>query len=369
MSVVPFLSLDDQHRSIERELKEVFSKTLKQGRFILGDEVDRFEKEFAAYHKSKYAISVANGHDALMISLKALNIKKGDEVIVPSHTCQATWLAVMNAGAKPIAVEVDPSTYNIEASLIENSLTKKTKAIIPVHLYGHPCAMDKIMLIAKKNDVLIIEDNAQAHGAVFKNKMTGSWGHCNATSFYPTKNLGALGDGGAITTNDKKLHDFAQAFRNYGSGKKNVYSIHGVNSRLDELQAAILRIKLKKLDEWNEARRENAEFYFELLQSIGDIQLPPGTSKKARPVFHQFVIQTAYRDKLKKFLSQKGIETAIHYSVPVHLQKAYESLHYKKGSLRVAEKLANTDLSLPVWPGLKKNQLKTICSAIKKFFG
>lgn len=369
MSVIPFLSLDYQHRSIERELKEAFSKTLKRGSFILDEEVDRFEKELASYHKSKYAISVANGHDALMISLKALKIGKGDEVIVPSHTCQATWLAVMNAGAKPIAVEVDPSTYNMDHSLIENSLTQKTKAIIPVHLYGHPCEMDKIMLLEKKNNLFVIEDNAQAHGAIFKNKMTGSWGHCNATSFYPTKNLGALGDGGAITTNDKKLYDFAQAFRNYGSGKKNVYSIQGVNSRLDELQAAILRIKLKKLDEWNEARIQNADFYFESLQDIGNVQVPPRANKKVRPVFHQFVIQAPDRDKLKNFLFRKGIETAIHYPIPVHLQMAYSQLRYKKGSLPVAEKLADTVLSLPVWPGLKKNQLMTICSAIKSFFG
>ncbi|MBI1767816.1 MAG: DegT/DnrJ/EryC1/StrS family aminotransferase [Bacteroidetes bacterium] len=368
MSVAPFLSLDYQHRSIERELKQAFYRTLERGKFILGKEVDHFEKEFAAYHKSKYCISVANGHDALLISLKALGIDKGDEVIVPSHTCQATWLAVMNAGAKPVPVEVDPSTYTIDSLLIENSLTRKTKAIIPVHLYGHPCEMDKIMAIAKKNNLFVIEDNAQAHGATFKNKMTGSWGHCNATSFYPTKNLGALGDGGAIITSNKKLCDFARAFRNYGSEKKDVHSIPGVNSRLDELQAAILQIKLRMLDEWNETRRRTSNLYFGLLQNIGDIQLPPRENRETKPVYHQFVIQTSLREKLQAFLSKKGIETAVHYPIPIHLQKTYSYLRYKKGNLPVAERLAGKVLSLPVWPGLKKDQVEIVCSAVRKFF-
>jgi dTDP-4-amino-4,6-dideoxygalactose transaminase len=368
MPHLPFLSLDYQHRSIERELKEVFSKTLQRGRFILGEEVNLFEKEFAAYHKAKYCISVANGHDALLISLKALKIGKGDEVIVPSHTCQATWLAVMNSGARPVAVEVDASSYNIDPSKIENAITKKTKAIVPVHLYGHPCEMDKIMTIAKKNNLFIVEDNAQAHGASFKNRMTGSWGHANATSFYPTKNLGALGDGGAIITNDKILFQFASAFRNYGSEKNDIHLISGINSRLDELQAAILLVKLRKLNEWNEARRQNANLYFELLQSIGDIQLPPPESKIAKPVFHQFVIKTKHRQKLKDFLRKKGIETAVHYPTPVHLQKAYAHLRYKKGSLPIAERLANTVLSLPVWPGLRKNEIESVCDGIRKFF-
>ena len=367
MPSVPFLSLDYQHRSIEGELKEIFSKTLKRGAFILGEEVDSFEKAYASHQKTKYCISVASGHDALLISLKALNIDKGDEVIVPSHTCQATWLAVVNAGAKPIAVEVDPLTFNIDPSRIESTITKKTRAIVPVHLYGHPCEMGQIMAIAKKNKLFVVEDNAQAHGAKFKNKMTGSWGDCNATSFYPTKNLGALGDGGAITTSDKKLFEFARAFRNYGSIQKDIHLVQGVNSRLDELQAAILKIKLKRLNEWNEERKQNANLYFKLLKNIEGIQLPPRESKVAKPVFHQFVIQTANRDKLKNFLSRNGIETAIHYPIPVHLQKAYHNIGYKKGSLPIAERLAATVLSLPVWPGLKKSDIEIVSSLIRKF--
>ena len=368
MPFIPFLSLDYQHRSIEPELKEIFGRTLQRGNFILGEEVARFEKEFAAYHKAKYCISVASGHDALLISLKALNIGKGDEVIVPSHTCQATWLAVLNAGAKPVAVEVDTFTYNINPLLIEQAITKRTRAIVPVHLYGHPCEMDILMAIAKKNNLFVIEDNAQAQGASLKNKMTGSWGHCNATSFYPTKNLGALGDGGAIITNDKKLFDFAAAFRNYGSIKKDIHLISGVNSRLDELQAAFLIEKLKCLNEWNDLRNRNANLYFSLLQNIEEIQLPPGESKTAKPVFHQFVIQAADRDKLKNYLVKKGIETGVHYPTPIHLQKAFRDVGYKKGSLPAAETLAATVLSLPVWPGLKKSEIELVCSTIRKFF-
>ncbi len=368
MPFIPFLSLNHQHRSVERDLKECLAKTLKRGNFILGEEVARFEKEFATYHKAKYCVSVGNGHDALLISLKAFNIGKGDEVIVPSHTCHATWLAVLNAGAKPLPVEVDASTYTIDPSKIESAISKKTKAIIPVHLYGQPCAMDQINAIAKSNQLFVVEDNAQAHGAIFKNKLTGSWGHCNATSFYPTKNLGALGDGGAIITNDKKLYQFANSFRNYGSLKKDVHAIPGMNSRLDELQASVLRIKLRKLNQWNEARKRNANLYFKHLKEVKEIQLPPQENKITKPVFHQFVIQTPHRAKLKNFLAKKGIETVIHYPTPVHLQKAYSHLRYKKGDLPVAESLASSVLSLPIWPGLKKEDIEQVCFAINSFF-
>ncbi len=267
MYTIPFFSMEGQHQTIEEDMKAAFSKTLKKGRFILDEQVTRFEDEWAAYQKSKYCVSVGNGHDAIFISLKALGIGQGDEVLVPAHTCHATWLAIVNAGAKPVPVEVELSTYTIDASLVENSITRKTKAIVPVHLYGQPCTMDKIMAIAKKNKLLVVEDNAQAHGAFYKSKRTGSWGDCNAASFYPTKNLGALGDGGAITTSNKRYAEFARGFRNYGSSKKDFHSMLGINSRLDEVQAAILRIKLKKLNEWNKARGQNANLYFELLKN------------------------------------------------------------------------------------------------------
>jgi dTDP-4-amino-4,6-dideoxygalactose transaminase len=368
MHKVPFYSLEYQHRSIQNELRKTFLKIIEKGRFILDKEVQEFEREYASFQNAKFCISVGNGHDAILIALKALNVKKGDEVLVPSHTCHATWLAVVNAGARPVPVEVDPSTYNIDPLLIENRITTKTKGIVPVHLYGHPCKMDEIMTIAQRNKLLVIEDNAQAHGAIYKAKLTGSWGHCNATSFYPTKNLGALGDGGAIISNDRELVEFAKAFRNYGSVTKDDHSIMGVNSRLDELQAAILRIKLKKLDEWNEVRRQNASYYFDLLKNVGDIQLPPPESRRVIPVFHLFVVKTNHRNKLKEYLGRTGIETAIHYPLPVHLQKAYSYLGYGKGSLPVAERLSQTVLSLPIWPGLKEQEVEQVCDEIRKYY-
>jgi dTDP-4-amino-4,6-dideoxygalactose transaminase len=367
MYPIPFFSLERQHQTISQELMKAFAVAIKRGRFILDDQVRCFEEELAAYQKLKFCVTVGNGHDAIFISLKTLGVGRGDEVLVPSHTCHATWLAVVNTGAKPVPVEVDAITYNINPTLIEESITRKTKAIIPVHLYGNPCLMDKIMAIAKENNLFVVEDNAQAHGAVLKNKMTGSWGHCSATSFYPTKNLGAFGDGGAILTNDKKYFEFAKVFSNYGSQRKDVQSMLGINSRLDELQAAVLRIKLKKLQAWNKARKANANLYFDLLSNL-DIQLPPPESKMAKPVFHQFVIQTKHRDKLKRYLEGNGIETAIHYPTAIHLQKAYSFLGYKKGSLPIAEKLSQTVLSLPIWPGLKTSEIERVCSAIRKFF-
>ncbi len=368
MYTIPFFSMARQHQKINRELGEAFAKIVKNGWFILGEQGVLFEKEFAQYQKTKYCIAVGNGHDALFISLKALGIGLGDEVIVPSHTCQATWLAVINTGAKLVPVEVESSTFNIDPGRIENSITKKTKAIVPVHLYGHPCTMDKIMTLAKRFNLYVVEDNAQAQGAFYKSRMTGSWGHCNATSFYPTKILGALGDGGAIMTSDRKIAEFAMAFRNYGSEKKDVHALLGINSRLDEVQASVLRIKLKRLSIWNENRRKNANLYFEHLKNVGDIQVPPSGNMNEKPVFHQFVIQTKSRDKLKKQLERKGIETAIHYPTPVHLQKAYQYLGYKKGSLPIAEKLSQNVLSLPIWLGLEAKEIEKVCKEIRKFY-
>lgn len=368
MYQVPFFALERQHRSIQAQLQLAFAKILRGGRFILNDEVRALEEELAVYQKIKYCVAVGSGHDALFISLKALGIGRGHEVLVPSHTCHATWLAVANTGALPVPVEVEASTYTLNPKLIANAITKKTKAVVPVHLYGHPCAMDRIMAAAKKYKLWVIEDNAQAHGAIFRDRPTGSWGQCNATSFYPTKNLGALGDGGAIFTADKKLFAFAKAFGNYGSERKDRYRLRGINSRLDELQAAVLRIKLKKLEIWNEARRRNARLLLDSLRDLGDLQLPPTASETVKPVFHQFVIRTRYRDKLKKHLADRGIETAIHYPTPIHLQKAYAYLGYKKGSLPVAENLSQTILSLPIWPELKVREIEQVCAGIRNFF-
>jgi dTDP-4-amino-4,6-dideoxygalactose transaminase len=367
MREIPFFSLDYQHREIHNELTAAFHKVMGAGNFVWGSNVKAFESEFASYQQVQHCVGTGNGHDALLISLKALKIGAGDEVIVPSHTCQATWLAVVNSGAKPVPVEVD-ETLTIDPTKIENAITSKSKAIVPVHLYGQPCRMDAVMTIAEKNNLFVIEDNAQAHGAKYKRKFTGSFGHINATSFYPTKNLGALGDGGAITTNDEHLYELAKAVSNYGSIKKDDHFTSGINSRLDELQAAFLSIKLKRLEEWNEMRRQNANVYFQNLKNVGDIILPSAPSQASQPVFHLFVIQTAHRDKLKEYLNKEGIGTAIHYPTPVHLQKAYTSLGYSKGSLPIAEKLSETVLSLPVWPGLKIEEIEFVCDKVKLFF-
>lgn len=367
MQSIAFFSLEYQHRQVMQELDAAFSKVITKGNFILGKCVDSFEKEYAKFQGVKHCAGTGNGHDALLIALKALGIGNGDEVIVPSHTCQATWLAVINTGARPIPVEVDES-MTIDPAKIESAISFKTKAIIPVHLYGQPCEMDAIMSIAKKSNLFVIEDNAQAHGAKFKNQITGSFGHINATSFYPTKNLGAIGDGGAITTNEDHLYELAKAIGNYGSVKKDEHFIQGMNSRLDELQAAFLSIKLKKLEKWNELRKQNANIYFQNLQPVGDILLPPKATEDSKPVYHQFVIRTTHRDKLKAYLDKNEIGTAIHYPVPVHLQKAYSDLGFSKGSFPIAQRLAETVLSLPVWPGLKKEEIEFVCDEIKEFY-
>jgi len=369
MQSIPFYSLAFQNQSVERKLGLAIPKISQSGQFILGPAVEDFEKKYAEYQRTKYCVGVGNGHDALLIALKALNIGRGHEVLVPSHTCQATWLAVRNAGATPVPVEVDPATYTLDVNRIESQVTTRTRAIIPVHLYGQPCAMDRIMDIARKHDLSVVEDNAQAHGARYHRKMTGSWGHCNATSFYPTKNLGAWGDGGAITTADGKLAAFARAFRHYGTTAKDVHAMHGVNSRLDELQAAILNIKLAKLENWNSMRVRHAANYMRQLQGVGDILLPPAPTPTCQPVFHLFVIQTSQRDKLKRHLARKGIETAIHYPRPIHRQEAYADLKLKMGSLPSAERLSNSVLSLPIWPGLAAADVTRVAKEIRNFFG
>ncbi|GIV35625.1 MAG: aminotransferase [Cyclobacteriaceae bacterium] len=325
--------------------------------FILGNELRKFETEYARYNHTRYAIGVSNGLDALTLSLRALGIGPGDEVIVPSHTFIATLLAVTHVGATPVLVEPRMETYNINPDLIERAITKRTKAIIPVHLYGQACEMDSIMRIAKAHNLFVVEDNAQAHGALWNRKMTGSWGHANATSFYPGKNLGALGDGGAVTTDDEGLAEHIAMLRNYGSKEKYYNEVPGYNNRLDELQAAFLRVKLRYLDEWTRQRQEIACWYNNALQSVTGITLPY-THPQATHSYHLYVIRTAKRDAVQDRLRQKGIGTMIHYPVPPHLQKAYRYLGHKPGDFPIAEELAKTVLSLPLWPGMNRNMIK-----------
>ena len=364
---IPYLSLHAKHSEITSEMMEAISSVVGSNSFILGKSLAAFEKSYAAYHQVSYCAGVANGLDALYLSLKALNIGKGDEVMVPSNTYIATWLAIERCGATIVPVEPNEGTYNLDVTKIEASINSKTKGIIPVHLFGQACQMDEIMTLAKKYSLLVVEDNAQAHGAEYKSKKTGSFGHSNATSFYPTKNLGALGDGGAVTTNNKKIYDSICTLRNYGSAVKYKNEVIGINSRLDEMQAAILDVKLKHLDNWTAQRRAIANVYFNSLYKVGDLILPQ-IADGATHVFHVFTIRTAYRDKLQSFLNEKEIGTLVHYPIPPHLQNAFSYLKFKKGDFPIAERLAETSLSLPIWPGLKQVQIERIAHAIKDFF-
>lgn len=365
---VPFFSALRQHAALQKELESAFARFFQQGTFILGKEVKMFEDAYAHFHDMPFCTSVANGLDAIFISLKSLHIGPGDEVLVPSHTCFATWLAVSRTGATPVPVEVNPGNFTIDVNLLEAASTSRTKAIIPVHLYGHPCAMPPLIALAHKHHWYVVEDNAQAQGAKCHQQLTGSWGDMSATSFYPTKNLGAWGDGGAILSNKEIHHQFHQAFRNYGSVEKDVHRLMGVNSRLDELQAAILNIKLKHLHVWNARRAGHAKHYHQMLSGVGDLILPDLGDENHQPVFHLYVIQTAYRDRLKTYLEAHGIGTGIHYPTPIHLQEAYYDLGYKEGSLPIAERLSKTILSLPIWPELELTEIEKVAQAIRTFF-
>ena len=349
-------------RRINKELKEATNRVIDSNWYILGKEVENFEREFANYLGVKYCIGVGNGLEALHIILRAYGIGKGHEVIIPSNTYIATALAVSYAGAVPIIVEPDEQTYNINPVLIEEKITKKTKAIMPVHLYGQACDIDPINEVAKKYNLKVIEDAAQAHGATYKGEKCGTLGDASGFSFYPTKNLGALGDAGAVTTNDKGLAEKVRVLGNYGSEKHYYNKYMGFNSRLDEMQAAILRVKLRHLEEFNQERKIIARLYLNNLQDT-DLILPY-VLEWAEPVWHQFVIRSTKRDKLQEYLKSKGIGTLIHYPLPIHLQDAYKHLGYKKGDFPIAEKMANEVLSLPIWVGLSKEKVKIICTKI-----
>lgn len=335
--------------------------------FVLGKELENFEAEFAAFSETPFCIGVGNGLDALTLALKAVGVKQGDEVIVPAHTFIATWLAISKTGATIVPVEPDENTFNIDVAQIESVITNRTKAILPVHLYGQACDMTAIDALARKYSLSIVEDNAQAQGGRWLKKLTGSFGNANATSFYPTKNLGAIGDGGAVTTFDKTLADFVKRNRNYGFAEKNIGKDLGANSRLDEIQAAVLRIKLRFLDEWNEQRRLTATQYLTQLKQVGDLIFPL-SSKEAFHVYHQFVIRTEQREALRSFLKDNGIETLIHYPIPPHLQEAYANAKFTSGQFPITERIAKTALSLPIWPGMSEAQVNYVSKMITKFF-
>jgi len=348
---VPFLDLKDQYRELHEQLDVAYRRVAESGRFILGPEVESFESEFAAYCEARHCIGVGNGLDALHLILRAAEIGAGDEVIVPGNTYIATWLAVSYAGATPIPVEPDERTYNIDTEKFEAAITSRTRAIMAVHLCGQPADMDAINEVAVRHDLKVIEDCAQAHGARYKGKRVGALGFAAAFSFYPGKNLGASGVGGAVTTND---HDLARRVRligNYGSKVKYYNETKGLNSRLDEFQAAFLRVKLPRLDEWNDRRKQIAKDYLQALKGLEKLTLPH-VPDWADPVWHLFMVRHPRRDLLQKHLTANGVGTIIHYPVPPHLQKAYAELEYARGQFPISEKLADEVLSLPMSPHL-----------------
>jgi dTDP-4-amino-4,6-dideoxygalactose transaminase len=365
MDKISFLNMKPMHDKIKTEIMEALEKVYDSNWFILGTEVEEFEVEFAKYTGVKHCIGVGNGLEALQLILRGYNIGEGDEVIIPSNTYIATALAVSYVGAKPVFVEPDEKTYNINPALIENAVNKNTKAIIAVHLYGQPCEMDSINEIAKKHKLKVIEDNAQSQGASYKNTKTGALGDAAGISFYPGKNIGALGDGGAVTTNDEELANKIKTLRNYGSQKKYYNEYKGFNSRLDELQAAVLRVKLKYLDQWNKERKDIAQYYINNIKNEKIVL--PQVLEEVDSVWHQFVIRCDSRDELQAYLKEKGIDTMIHYPIPIHLQEAYKEFKYLEGALTLAEKFAKEFLSLPIYPFMKKEDLQRIVEAINCF--
>jgi dTDP-4-amino-4,6-dideoxygalactose transaminase len=364
---IPFLSFEHMHQPLRARMLKTFETFYDSNYFVLGKQVEEFEQSYADFNQTSFAVGVSNGLDALHLALRALEIGEGDEVIVPSNTFIATALAVSYTGAKPVFVEPRIDTYNLNPVLIEGAITPNTKVIMPVHLYGQCCEMEAITEIAKRRGLYVIEDNAQAQGATFNGKLTGTWGDINGTSFYPGKNLGALGDAGAITTNDEKLAEKVKMLRNYGSRRKYYNEAIGFNMRLDECQAGFLSIKLKQLKEWNIQRQEIASWYMEELKSIPAVVLPV-VAEYASHVYHLFVIRVNERDALQQQLAQNGIGTLIHYPVPPHLQEAYQHLGYQPGDFPIAETIASTCLSLPMWPGLKKSDIQYISKTIQSYY-
>lgn len=364
---IPFVSFAETNRQIKEEITAAFEATFDSRWYILGENVKKFEKEFASFCETKHCIGVSNGLDALFLSLKALDIGPGDEVIVPANTYIASALAISYTGATPVFVEPSVLTYNIDPTCIEAAITSATKAIMPVHLYGQCCEMDPILEVASRHNLYVVEDNAQAQGASYKGRVTGSFGHINATSFYPGKNLGALGDAGAITTNSDELAEKVRMLRNYGSKEKYKHEVVGYNMRLDEMQAAFLSVKLKNLREWTRQRQQIAAWYDEALKGVAGLILPTITND-ATHVYHLYVIRTKQRDALQEWLSEKGIDTLIHYPVPPHLQGAYSSLNLKKGSFPIAETLSETVLSIPLWIGMNQVEVEYITKTVRAFF-
>lgn len=362
---IPFLELKPAYDELRPELDSAYHRVMDSGWYLLGREIEAFESEYAGFCEARFCVGVGNGLDALHLILRAYDIGPGDEVIVPSNTFIATWLAISYAGATPVPVEPSPSTYNLDPDRLESAITSRTKAILPVHLYGQPADMDRILAIARRYHLKVIEDNAQAQGARYKGRRTGSLGDAAGHSFYPGKNLGAFSDAGAVTTNDAEFADRVRALRNYGSKKKYYNEVKGFNSRLDELQAGFLRVKLKRLEEWNRRREEIAAIYQARLSGIPELALPT-VSEWAKPVWHLFVVRHAQRDSLQQRLTSAGVGTLVHYPVPPPLSGAYAKDPCGSVAFPIAEDLARTVLSLPIGPHLSPEQAHLVCDEIEQ---
>lgn len=365
MKQIPFVSFRPMEQELNQELYEAFTRVLENSWYIGGREDERFEQSFADFCNTRFCVGVGNGLDALTLSLKALGIGPGDEVIVPSNTYIATALSVSYTGALPVFAEPDIKTFNISPPEIQRNITERTKAVIPVHLYGQACDMDPILAIAKEHNLYIVEDCAQAHGAEYKGQKVGTFGHLAAFSFYPGKNLGALGDAGAVVTDDEELAAKVRALGNYGSDYKYHHIYKGHNSRLDELQAAFLQAKLPLLDKMNEHRRQTAGRY---LREIKNPRITlPQVIPEALPVWHVFAVRSSQRDNLENYLTEKGVGTNKHYPIPIHRQDCYSDLNLMEGVLPIAEEISRTELSLPMYYGISKEEIDTVIEIINQF--
>ncbi len=372
--MVPFLDLTRQHRTIESEILSATQKVYEKGRFILGEEVSAFEKEFSQYCGVRYGVGVGSGTDALYLALKALGIEEEDQVVTVANSFVATALAISFTGARPIFVDIDPRTYTMDPNGLELLLKReklkkkggKIKAVLPVHLFGHPADMDSIMEIANRYDLVVIEDACQAHGAKYGGRKAGSLGTMGCFSFYPTKNLGGYGDGGMVVTDHQRYDRKLRLLRCYGERKKYEHILKGHNSRLDEIQAAILRVKLEHLDQWNKERRRKAKLYTKMLSPLGvDCPLE---MKEVRHVYHLYTIKTRKRDLLQVFLRRKGIETHIHYPVPIPLEKAYREMGYRRGDFPLTYQWSREILSLPFFPEIKESEMEQVAEGVRRFF-
>jgi dTDP-4-amino-4,6-dideoxygalactose transaminase len=381
---VPFLDLKAQFREIQHEVLPMVKEAMENAAFIGGPQVSGFESEFAAFCDSKHCAGVNSGTDAIRFALMAAGVRPGDEVVTVSHTFIATTEAISQVGAKPVFVDIDPKTYNMDPNKLEDFVKKRNKgssarnrepgtrnqgrlrAVLPVHIYGQPADMDALLEISRKNDLVVIEDACQAHGALYRGRKAGSMGVAGCFSFYPGKNLGAYGEGGAVVTENEDMADKIRMIRDHGQAKKYYHDMEGYNGRLDAIQAGVLRIKLRRLAGWNEARRRNAALYDELLSKIPGVTVP-FQADFATSVYHLYVILVDDRDELQKYLGEKGIGTGLHYPVPLHLQKAYAGQGYKRGDFPVTESVASRLLSLPMFPELKKEQIEYVTDCIRQF--